>query len=232
MGEWSEGLTKQLAYIWGGGAQGRTVLDIFRAAGFSRIAFIDSDRSLRGTKINGVEVVGDLIHAVHAVHESDKNGCGVVIALGRPELRQKLAGQVSQSGLPFIGALHPLAFVAASALIGEGNMIAAQAVINSNASLGNHIIVNTAAVIEHDDLIGDFATICPGAQIGGRVTVGKGAFIGTGAIILPRVKIGEGAVVGAGSLVTRDVPARVLVYGSPARVISAIDSDFDFGRLL
>lgn len=227
------------AFIFGAGAQGRTVLDILRAAAcYDHLAFVDDGPDLLGCSINGAQVFGNLADLAEVGKGSDKFLAGLVVALGRPQLRELVAGRIAEmiekwpERLSFINALHPQAYVAASARIGLGNMIAAQSVVNSNACLGNHIIVNTAAVIEHDDQIDDFASICPGAQLGGRVTVGKAAFIGTGAVILPRVKIGEGAVVGAGSLVTRDVPEHTLVYGSPARVIRPIDKDFDFGRLL
>ncbi|MCS6914560.1 MAG: hypothetical protein NZ890_15130 [Myxococcota bacterium] len=46
-----------------------------------------------------------------------------------------------------------------------------------------------------------------------------GCDIGIGAIILPGVTVGEGAQVGAGAVVTRDVPARAVVAGNPARVL-------------
>ena len=55
--------------------------------------------------------------------------------------------------------------------------------------------------------------------------VGKGASIGSGSTILCNVTIGEQAIVGAGSVVTRNVPARTIVAGNPARVLRAIDSD-------
>jgi UDP-2-acetamido-3-amino-2,3-dideoxy-glucuronate N-acetyltransferase len=50
-----------------------------------------------------------------------------------------------------------------------------------------------------------------------RTVVRRGASIGSGAIILCGVEIGEGAMIGAGALVTRNVPARTLVAGHPAR---------------
>lgn len=49
--------------------------------------------------------------------------------------------------------------------------------------------------------------------------VGDNVWIGNRAIVLPGVTIGDGAVVGAGSVVTRDVPARTVVAGNPARVV-------------
>jgi len=52
--------------------------------------------------------------------------------------------------------------------------------------------------------------------------VKKGASIGSGATILSHVTIGEDAIVGAGSVVTRDVPARAIVAGNPARVLRTL----------
>jgi acetyltransferase-like isoleucine patch superfamily enzyme len=57
-----------------------------------------------------------------------------------------------------------------------------------------------------------------------KTIVKKGASIGTGSTILPNVCIGESAVVGAGSVVTRDVPARAVVAGNPAKVLRYLET--------
>lgn len=54
------------------------------------------------------------------------------------------------------------------------------------------------------------------------ITIAKNAWIGAGAIILPGVTIGEGAVVGAGAVVTRNVSARSVVVGNPARRLRSV----------
>ncbi|WP_309473787.1 DapH/DapD/GlmU-related protein [Curtobacterium sp. AG1037] len=51
------------------------------------------------------------------------------------------------------------------------------------------------------------------------VRIGNHVWIGQGARVLKGVTVGDGAVIALGSIVTRDVPARALVAGQPARVI-------------
>lgn len=57
------------------------------------------------------------------------------------------------------------------------------------------------------------------------VRVGAGCWIGEHVVIMPGVSIGEMSIVGANSVVTRSVPSRAMVVGSPARVIRRWDDD-------
>ena len=50
------------------------------------------------------------------------------------------------------------------------------------------------------------------------IKIGRGVFIGARAIILKGTTIGDRAIIGAGAVVTKDVPARHLAVGNPARI--------------
>ena len=54
---------------------------------------------------------------------------------------------------------------------------------------------------------------------GETITIKRGVWIGASVTILPGVTVGEDAIIGAGSVVTKDVPARAVVVGNPAKII-------------
>jgi UDP-3-O-[3-hydroxymyristoyl] glucosamine N-acyltransferase len=87
------------------------------------------------------------------------------------------------------------------------------------STFGRFALINRGASVGHHANLGDFASIGPNATLAGEVRLGTGAAVGAGAVVLPEITVGEHAVVGAGSVVTRDVPARSVVVGNPARVV-------------
>ncbi|MBB1156747.1 acyltransferase [Amycolatopsis dendrobii] len=58
------------------------------------------------------------------------------------------------------------------------------------------------------------------------VKIGKGCFIGGLVVIMPGVTIGDFATVQPNSVVAKDVPARSLVAGNPARVFQRYDEEY------
>lgn len=50
----------------------------------------------------------------------------------------------------------------------------------------------------------------------------RGTLIGIGAIVLDGVRVGTGSIIGAGCVVTKDIPARALALGVPAKIVREI----------
>jgi acetyltransferase-like isoleucine patch superfamily enzyme len=105
--------------------------------------------------------------------------------------------------------------------VGEGTRIQAGAYITAYSTLEEDVFIAPCVVTTNDNFMG--RTEQRRALMKGP-TIRRGARIGGGAILLPAVEIGEEAFVGAGAVVTKDVPARKLVVGSPARVLRDVDS--------
>ena len=104
--------------------------------------------------------------------------------------------------------------------VGAGTRIQAGAYITAYSTLEEDVFIAPCVVTTNDNFMG--RTEQRKAQMRGP-TIRRGARIGGGAILCPGVEIGEEAFVGAGAVVTKDVPPRVVVVGSPARVLRDVD---------
>lgn len=58
-------------------------------------------------------------------------------------------------------------------------------------------------------------------------TIGNRVFIGAHSVIVGNITVGDDAMICAGSVVMRSVPARGVVMGNPAKIIS-LDGSFDY----
>jgi acetyltransferase-like isoleucine patch superfamily enzyme len=106
--------------------------------------------------------------------------------------------------------------------IGRGTRIQADAYITAYSMLEEDVFVAPCVVTTNDNFMGRTERR-KGLMEG--PTIRRGARIGGGAILLPGIEIGEEAFVGAGAVVTKDVEARTIVYGNPARPIRDVPED-------
>jgi acetyltransferase-like isoleucine patch superfamily enzyme len=131
------------------------------------------------------------------------------------------------------------ALVGDQAHVRERSVIGRFSVLGRGASMENDAVVGAGVRIQSGCYITAFCEVeddvfmAPGVQTLNDPTAGRraageklqgprlrrGCRIGGAAVLLPGVEIGEEAFVGAGAVVTRDVAARTLVVGVPARVV-------------
>jgi serine O-acetyltransferase len=90
-------------------------------------------------------------------------------------------------------------------------------------------------IVARDSRIGHNCSLAQNVTIGvagtcdnrGAPVIGNRVFIGAHSIIVGRITVGDDAVICAGAVVNRSVPARAVVMGNPARVVS-YDGSFDY----
>lgn len=146
---------------------------------------------------------------------------------GRPNIRGKLPQIENEGSISFgpkfsiLGRMLPAAIVAKPGAEIRGGY---------RVHLNHGVVIYAAekVTIGNYCLLGDMVTIYdtsfhqlqPDRPVHtAPVTIGSNVWIARGAMILPGVTIGDYAVIGANAVVSKDVPARTVVAGNPAKPI-------------
>jgi UDP-N-acetylbacillosamine N-acetyltransferase len=207
--------------IWGAASQALIVADIIRLREQYEIAgFLDSVNPERAqTEFCGASILGGEEQLDDLLQQGVKH---LICAIGIGRVRLQLTELARAKGFQLATAIHPQAVIAAGVPIGAGTVIMAGSVVNPYARLGENVVIATCASVEHECTIEDAVWINAGVHLGGRVIVERAATVEIGATVAGRLRIGADSVVGAGSVVLDNIPARVLAYGTPAKVIREI----------
>ena len=207
------GMPNLEAIIIGSGGHAVSIAETVQASGVRIIGFIGEVRNQ--TTLFGLPIMTEE-QALQAPLEAS-----LVLAIGDNFKRERVWQRWTELVGPqrFPPFVHPSASVASSAQIHPGTLVMQGAIVGSKAQIGIGCLINSGAIAEHEVDLQDFSSLAPGATTGGRVRVGRRTAISIGATVLQGIDIGDDAVIGASSLVNSDIPAKVVAYGSPARVV-------------
>jgi acetyltransferase-like isoleucine patch superfamily enzyme len=115
-------------------------------------------------------------------------------------------------------------------VIGRASAVDNDVVVGARVKVQTNVYLTAFTVIEDDVFVGPGATTTnddtmarhgPETPLRGA-TLRRACRVGGGVVLTPGVEIGEEAFVAAGAVVTRDVPARAVVMGVPARAVREV----------
>lgn len=116
--------------------------------------------------------------------------------------------------------------------IGPGSVVGRGSCVDFAARVGARVLIQTGVYVTGGSVVEDDVFLGPGVTTTNDHAMGRhprgeplrgpvfrrACRVGGGVVVVPGVEIGEEAFVAAGAVVTRDVAARQVVMGVPARV--------------
>ena len=131
------------------------------------------------------------------------------------------------------------AIILKGATIGKNCNINCHTFIENDVALGDNVTVKSGVYLWDGITVKDNVFIGPNVTFTNdkrprskkypdsfqKTIINENASIGAGAIILGGIEIGANAMIAAGSLVTKNVPEKALVKGSPAIVSAWLNDD-------
>lgn len=201
--------------VYGSNGHAKVVIDAIEKMGsYNIVGLIDSYKP-PGSRVYGYEVLGD------DGYLQENKEIGGIVAIGDNWSRGLVVSRILtiNPSFKFITVIHPDASIAKGVEIGEGSVIMAASIINSDTAVGKHCILNTRSSLDHDSTTGDFCTLAPNATTGGSVKIGDYSALCLSASVIHGKRIGRHTVIGAGSTVLTDIDDYVVAYGTPAKAI-------------
>ena len=145
-------------------------------------------------------------------------GDALLLAIGIPETRRRIAETLESRGAVFLTLVHPTAIVASTASVGGGSILCPYAIVSDSARVGRHVLLNYHASLGHDASAGDFSVLSPYAALGGNAHVEEDVFMGMHASVGPGKSVGARSKVSANSCALASAPADSIIFGVPGKI--------------
>jgi acetyltransferase-like isoleucine patch superfamily enzyme len=190
------------------------------APAFARDILDQRSRAGRAEILRRLQLVWPALNARLRLHTANKLGKRITL-WGRPKV-------VNRGRMTFGERVRLVSDVATLELVSlEGGQLE----IGDNVFInyGSSLVAASLVRVGNDSLIGTHVMVmdCDFHRVedkawdttGNPVVLEDRVWLGNRSIVLKGVTIGHDAVVAAGAVVTKDVPARTVVAGNPARVV-------------
>ncbi|WP_318489731.1 acetyltransferase [Photobacterium leiognathi] len=205
---------KKKLLIIGAGGFAKSIIDSINHTDVELIGFIDTYK--QGYH-QGYPIIANDINEIDEPYKYV-----YFIGVGEPFARVQFLMLLKELSLTLINIIDSTALISRNVELGEGIYIGKMCIVNSDTTLSDGVVINTRTLIEHGNNIGCCTNISTNVVLNGDVKVGSQTFIGSCTVVNGQITIGDNSTIGSGSVVIRNIPNKVVVAGSPTRLIREI----------
>lgn len=203
--------------IVGGGGFAKEVIWLAQDCGYSVKGILDDNPDMHGTKVLGVEVLGNIDSCRDYAHIE------FILAIGTPRTRLAVHKKMQkQLNAKYATLIHPEVKHSKYVEVGTGSIICAGCILTVDIKIGQHCIINLQTTIGHESTLGDFVTIAPLVAISGNVLLDDYTEVGTHSSVRQGIEIQKGAMLGMGGVLTKNMPENSIFVGNPAKLLKLL----------
>lgn len=204
--------------IIGAGTYGEVYLAYLQEAGVDIVGFLDDDPRYIGQSVRGIPVLGG-VSRLNDIKDTD-NIEAVYCPLGNNKLRVKFLSMARDLGYETPNYIHPSAIISPHVVIGRGVYILLGTTIMPHTEIRDYVMISMGVHLAHHNVLEEGVFLSTGCNFGASIHARKYAYCGISSTIMTGIhELGEDCLIGAGAVVIKDVPAKAVMAGVPAKVL-------------
>ena len=204
--------------IIGAGTYGEVYLAYLQEAGVEIVGFLDDAPNYNGQSVRGVPVLGGVsrLNDLKVTEGIEAVYC----PMGNNILRVKFLSMAKALGYKTPNYIHPSAIISPNVTIGEGVYILLGTTIMPHTIIKDYVMISMGVHLAHHNVLEEGVFLSTGCNFGASIHAHKYAYCGISSTIMTGMhELGEDCLIGAGAVVIKDVPAKAVMAGVPAKVL-------------
>jgi sugar O-acyltransferase (sialic acid O-acetyltransferase NeuD family) len=203
------------AFIVGAGTYGQVYYEYLKHK-YKIQGFIDDDKTLHGTQILGISILGGLDYLENNFDKS----VNVFVPIGNNKLRVYMLEKLQKWGYKTPSFIHDNVCIHNSVEVGKAVYILPSSSIMPFVKLKDYVMISLGVNVAHHTVLSKGVFLSQGSNIGASINIGENTFCGIASNVMTGVnKVGKNSILGAGTVVIKCIPINATIVGNPGRII-------------
>lgn len=206
-------------YALGVGHNTPVAIDLAEACGYKVVGLYHYNDERTGEIDHGIEILGSFSDLLG---KGDLSNMNFLLTMGDNQIRTDISNKILALGGNVPTLIHPNAIISKFARISDiGVYVSPFTYVQADSEVGSNSVLLSHVNISHNTKIGNSCFIAGGSIIGAYTNVEDFVFVGQGVLTISAKvsNIGSCSYIGARSLITKDVPQKAVMMGSPAKIL-------------